>query len=72
MGQGKPARKRPVGRPKTRPDDYSQRSVWLPDALHFEVRQTLMMPKGKDYEFSRLVEHLLRQWLKAGGKLPVE
>jgi hypothetical protein len=69
MGQSKPAKKK-VGRPKTRPKDYSQRSVWLPKGLHADVLRALVTPEGKRYEFSKLVEHRLRQWLKDGAKLP--
>lgn len=72
MGQSKPPKKRPVGRPKSRPADYHQRSIWLPDALRADVARALIQERGKPYEFSRLVERLLRQWLKDGHKLPKE
>jgi len=71
MAQSKPARKK-VSRPKSRPDDYSQRSLWLPDSLHAKVLRALVTPDAKRYEFSKLVEHLLRQWMKAGARLPKE
>jgi hypothetical protein len=64
---------RPVGRPKTGKrsnPDYNQHSVWLPGSLQAEVWRALVTPEGKRYEFSRLVESLLRRWLDAGGKLP--
>jgi len=63
---------RSVGRPKTRPDDYHQHSVWLPGSLQADVWHALVMPNGKRFQFSRLVESLLRRWLEAGGKLPKE
>jgi hypothetical protein len=64
------SKRKQVGRPKTRPDDYHQRSVWLPDSLQAQVLRALVTPEGKRYEFSRLVESLLRQWVKAGARLP--
>ena len=70
LRQSKPAPKRPAGRPKTRKPDYHQHSVWLPDGLQADVLRALVTPEGKRYEFSALIEHLLRQWLKAGAKLP--
>jgi hypothetical protein len=62
-------KKRP-GRPRTRPEDYHQRSIWIRDKLHADVARALIRPPDKPYEFSRLVEHLLRKWLKAGAKIP--
>ena len=62
--------KRKLGRPATRPKDTHQRSIWLPDSLQGDVLRALVTPEGRRYEFSRLVEHLLRQWLRAGAKLP--
>jgi len=60
-----------VGRPpgKRTDPDYGQRSVWLPNDLHAKVARALITP-GKRYEFSALVESLLRQWLKDGAKPP--
>jgi hypothetical protein len=62
-----------VGRPATGKrsnPDYRQHSVWLPGELQADVLRALVMPDGKRYEFSALVEALLRQWLKTGAKLP--
>jgi hypothetical protein len=63
-----------VGRPKTRAADYHQHyrqhSVWLPNALYSDVLRGLVTPEGKSYEFAKLVESLLRQWLREGAKLP--
>jgi hypothetical protein len=69
----KPSKKR-VGRPPGKHSDpkYSQRSVWLPKALQVEVLKALVTPEGKRFEFSALVEHFLRRWLKDGAKLPKE
>lgn len=64
---------RPVGRPKNgrrSNPDYRQHSVWLSDSLCVEVWDKLETPEGKRYEFSALVETLLRKWVDAGGKLP--
>ena len=69
MRQAKP---KSVGRPKAGKrsnPDYGQRSLWLPDKLYAEVAKALITP-GKRYEFSALVEDLLRRWLDAGAKLP--
>jgi hypothetical protein len=49
---------------------YRQHSVWLPGDLFADVLRASITPDGKRAEFSALVEHLLRQWLKAGAKLP--
>ena len=68
----KPATRKKAGRPPSRPKGYSQRSVWLPDTLHADVLRALVTPDAKRYEFSKLVDHLLRRWLDAGGKLPKE
>jgi hypothetical protein len=38
-------------------------------SLYGDVLKGLVTPDGKRYEFSALVESLLRQWLKAGAKL---
>lgn len=67
MKQAKPKVGRPPGK-RTDPE-YSQHSVWLPDRLYADVARALIAP-GKRYEFSALVESLLRQWIKAGAKLP--
>jgi hypothetical protein len=64
---------RSVGRPATGKrsnPDYAQHSVWLPGSLYGEVLRGLVTAEGKRYEFSALVEHLLRQWLERGAKLP--
>ena len=70
-----PAKKspaRPVGRPKGKRSDpaYRQHSVWLPGSLQAEVAKALVLPDGRRYEFSKLVDYLLRKWLDAGAKLP--
>ena len=78
MKQGKPARRkeqpvRTVGRPKTgrrSNPDYHQHSVWLPGELVADVSKALVMPDGKRFELSALVEHLLRRWLESGRRLP--
>lgn len=65
--------KRPVGRPKTGKrsnDDYQQGSIWLPRSLRADVLRALVRDDGSRYEFSGLVESLLRRWLDAGAKLP--
>ncbi len=65
--------KRPVGRPKTGKrsnPEYSQRSIWLPKTFQAKVMHKLLTPDGRRYEFSALVESLLREWLDAGAKLP--
>ena len=70
-----PTAKRGVGRPpgkRTDKENYSQHSVWLSHKVHAEVQHALILPDGKRYEFSKLVEHRLREWLDAGGKLPKE
>jgi len=72
MAQSKAPKKKPVGRPKSRPADYHQRSIWLQDGLQARVLKALVTPDGQRYEFSRLVAHLLRRWLDAGAKLPKE
>jgi hypothetical protein len=69
MAQSKTPKKKAVGRPKSRPADYHQHSVWLPDALRYEVKLALLRRAGKDYPFGKLVEHLLRDWLDEGAKL---
>ena len=69
--QKQPPRK--VGRPATGKrsnPEYAQHSVWLPGSLYADVLKGLVTPDGKRAEFSALVESLLRQWLKAGAKLP--
>jgi hypothetical protein len=61
--------KRPPGRPATGKrsnPEYAQHSVWLPGSLYGDVLKGLVTPDGKRYEFSSLVESLLRQWLRAG------
>lgn len=68
-----PARK--VGRPATGKRSnpaYAQHSVWLPGGLYADVLKALVTPDGKRYEFSELIERLLRQWLERGGRLPKE
>jgi hypothetical protein len=67
--------KRAPGRPrsansKSSNPGYSQRSVWLPDAMYARVVRKLIDDTGKRREFSGLVEHLLTRWLADGGKLP--
>jgi hypothetical protein len=62
-----------AGRPatgKSSSGDYGQHSVWLSNAVYAEVQRNLITDNGKRHEFSGLVEVLLRQWLKAGAKLP--
>jgi hypothetical protein len=62
-----------VGRPATGKrsnPEYAQHSVWLPGRLYGEVLKGLVTPEGKRYEFSALVEALLRHWVKSGAKLP--
>jgi hypothetical protein len=64
---------RKVGRPATGKrsnPEYAQHSIWLPGSLYGEVLKGLVAPDGRRHEFSALVEALLRQWLKAGAKLP--
>jgi hypothetical protein len=72
MAQTKQPKKKKPGRPQTRPKDVHQRSIWLPDALRADVARALIQPRGKPYEFSKLVDYLLRQWLERGAKLPKE
>jgi len=62
-----------VGRPATGKRsnrEYAQHSVWLPNELYGDVLRNLVTAEGKRYEFSTLVEQLLRQWLERGAKLP--
>jgi hypothetical protein len=40
--------------------------------LQAEVLRALVTPDGQRYEFSKLVAHLSRRWLDAGGKPPKE
>jgi hypothetical protein len=64
---------RKLGRPATGKrsnPQYAQHSVWLPGSLYGEVLKGLVTPAGRRYEFSTLVESLLRQWLKSGARLP--
>ena len=70
--KGKEATKK-RGRPATGKrsnPDYAQHSVWLPGSLYGDVLKGLVTAEGKRYEFSALVEALLRQWLERGAKLP--
>jgi hypothetical protein len=50
-------------------DDYRQASAWIPKDIFFKVQTKLLRPDGR-FEYSALVEHLLREWLKDGAKLP--
>lgn len=64
-----------LGRPRTgkRSDPaYSQRSLWLSNALYARVSHKLISADGQRYQFSALVEHLLDTWLKDGAKLPIK
>ena len=66
----KPKVGRPLGKHSDK-ENYSQHSVWLSNAVYVKVKQAVItLPKGKSYELSKLVEHLLQEWLKGGANLP--
>jgi transposase len=67
--KGKPNLGRPATGKRSNPD-YRQHSVWLPGKLQADVLKALVTPEGKRFEYSALIEHLLRRWLRDGAKLP--
>lgn len=62
------AAKAPSKAKSTRPD-YKQATAWIPADLHAKVQVKLITPTRK-HEYSDLIAHLLRQWLKDGAVPP--